>query len=282
MTINEVVRYINEHLTDELRLVDIAKLAGYSSWHLYDLFKECTGKPIMNYIREQRIRNASSEMANGRRLFDIALDYGFETQAGFYKAFNTIIGCPPSEYKSHELRSKCHQNTDLINNIYIGDDFMENVVIRVVKQSDAKDLWENIFSRNTPAEVEERIVGNLERMKTGEYIHFVAEVDGVVIGNMLFERDAHPLGRHKCSLFDVVVNPAFQRMGIAKRLFEKCKEHAKELGLKLITVHARGGTAAEEVYKRLGFIEAGRIPGGIIETWGSNDTFDDVFLYYKI
>lgn len=282
MTISEVVEYINEHLTDELRIVDIAKLAGYSSWHMYELFKKYTGKPIMTYIREQRIRNASLEMTEGRRLFDIAMDYGFETQAGFYKAFSAIIGCPPSEYENHELRSKRHENTELINNIHIGDDFMENVVIRTVKQSDSKDLWENIFSRNTPAEVEERIAGNIEKMKTGEYIHFVAEVDGVVIGNMLLSRETHPLGRHKCLLGDVVVNPTFQRMGIAKKLFEKCKESAKALGLKLITVNVRGGTAAEEVYKKLGFIEAGRIPGGIVESWGNNDTFDDIFLYQTI
>lgn len=282
MTINDVVKYINENLMDELRLANIAKLAGYSSGHLSELFKKHTGKSIMFYIRDRRMEAALSEMRKGRRILDIACDYGFETQAGFYKAFNTIIGCAPSEYKSHELRGKYRKNIYSTEHAYIGDDFMKNVVIRPVKQNDAKELWENIFSRNTPAEVEERIAGNLERMKNGEYIHYVAEVEGAVIGNMLFIRDAHPLGRHKCTIGDVVVNPAFQRRGIAKRLLEKCKEHARKLGLKLITVNVRGGTIAEEVYKKLGFVEAGRIPEGIIETWGSNDAFDEVVLYQKV
>jgi AraC-like DNA-binding protein/predicted N-acetyltransferase YhbS len=282
VTINEVVFYIDEHLTDDLRLVDIAKLAGYSPWHLYELFKILTGKPIMSYIRERKIRCASQETVSGRRLYDIAMDYGFETQAGFYKAFNSVIGCPPSEYKSHELRGVHRQNTELINNINMGVDFMENVIIREVRQTDAKDLWENIFSRNTPQEVEERIAGNLVKMKSGDYIHFVAEVDGVVIGNMSFNKETHPLYAHKCFLGDVVVNPAFQRMGIAKKLFESCKKQAVQQGLKLITVTTRGGTDVEEVYKKLGFIEAGRIPNGIIETWGDKNLFDEVFFYIEL
>lgn len=77
MTISEVVRYVEENLTEDLRLVDIAKMVGYSPWHLYDLFKKQTGKPIMTYIRELRIKKAASEMTSGRRLFDIAVEYGF-------------------------------------------------------------------------------------------------------------------------------------------------------------------------------------------------------------
>lgn len=282
MTINEAVQYIDENLTEDLRLVDIAKMVGYSPWHLYELFKKHTGKPIMTYIREARIKKAASEMVSGRRLFDIAVDYGFDTQAGFYKAFDTVIGCSPSDYASHELRGIRHENTELINNIRIGDDFLKNIIIREVKQTDAKDLWENIFSRNTPEEVEERIANNIIKMKSGSCIQFVAEVDGVVIGNMKLDKEEFALHEHRCSLGDVVVNPAFQGMGIARKLLEGCKQQAKSWGLKLLTVHVRGGTPAEEVYKKLGFIEAGRIPKGIIEPWNDNNTFDDVFMYQEI
>ncbi|MFT3951621.1 MAG: GNAT family N-acetyltransferase [Oscillospiraceae bacterium] len=282
MTVSEVVAYINAHLTDELQLVDTAKLAGYSPWHLCEQFKKSTGKSIMTYIREKRIQNALSEIMSDRRLFDIALEYGFETQAGFYKAFHAIVGCSPLAYKNHELRGKRRENTDLVNHIIIGGDFMEHVIIRTLKQTDAKDLWENIFSRNTPAEVEARIANNLEQMKKGEQVCYVAEADGVVIGNISLIRESHALYRHRCSLDDVVVNPAFQGMGIARELFETCKKYALGMGLKLITINVRGGTTAEEVYKHLGFIEAGRIPNGIVETWGSNLTYDDVFLYQNI
>lgn len=282
MTIREVLRYIDKNLTDDLRLVDIAKMVGYSPWHLYELYKKHTGKPIMTHIREMRIKKAAVEITSGRRLYDIAMDYGFETQAGFYKAFHTVIGCSPSDYARHELRAARRQNTELVNGIRIGDDFLKNVIIREAKQTDAKDLWENIFSRNTPAEVEERIANNIIKMKSGNCIQYVAEVDGVVIGNILLEKEEFALHEHRCSLGDVVVNTAFQGLGIAGKLLEGCKQQAKSWGLKLITVHVRGGTPAEEVYKKLGFIEAGRIPKGIVESWNENKTYDDVFMYQEI
>lgn len=209
--INEAVQYIDENLTEDLRLVDIAKMVGYSPRHLHELFKKQTGKPIMTYIREARIKKAASEMTSGKRLYDIAVDYGFDTQAGFYKAFDAIIGCSPSDYASHEIRGIRHQNIELVNNIIIGDDFMENVIIRKVRQSDAKDLWENIFSRNTPAEVEERIASNIENMKTGDYVNMVAEFDGVVVGNMLLQRETHPL----------VVSISLQRLNLIVATFGK-------------------------------------------------------------
>lgn len=277
-----MVLYINEHLMDNLRLIDIARVAGYSPWHLCELFKNHTGKPIMKYIREEKIKSASKETTSNRRLYDIAMDYGFETQAGFYKAFNAVIGCTPLEYKNHELRGINNKNIELINKIILGADIMENVIIREVKQTDAKDLWENIYSRNTPEEVEERVANSIRKMQSGEGIHLVAEVDGVVIGNMLLKRETHPLYAHKCSLDDVVVNPAFQGMGIAKSLFNECKNVAVRKGLKLVTVSCRGGTPAEEVYKKLGFIEAGRIPNGIIESWGDMNTFDEIYFYQEL
>lgn len=185
-------------------------------------------------------------------------------------------------YIDEHLSGIHKQSTKLTNSIRIGDDFLKNVIIREVKQSDAKNLWENIFSRDTPVEVEERISNSIIKMKAGNCVHLVAEVDGVVIGNILIEKEEFVLHSHRCSLADVVVNTAFQGMGTAKKLLECAKQQAKKLGLKLLTVHVRGGTPAEEVYKKLGFIEAGRIPKGIVEPWKDNKTFDDVSMYQEL
>lgn len=44
----------------------------------------------------------------------------------------------------------------------------------------------------------------------------------------------------------------------------------------------RGGTPVETVYRKLGFIEYGRLPNGLIESWGEHDVYDEVFFYMRL
>lgn len=159
---------------------------------------------------------------------------------------------------------------------------MEKLIIREVRQSDAKDLQKSIFPLNTPEEVEERVSGSIRMADAGEGINLVAEADGVVIGTMTMQKETMSLHAHICSLNSVVVVPDFQRTGIARKMFNECKKIAAEKGFKLITVSCRAGTPAEEVYKRLGFIEIGRVPNGLVEPWGDKRAFDEVFFYQEV
>lgn len=281
--LQRVIAYIDGHLKDDLSIAALADIAGYSPWHLYHLFIGCTGTPVMEYIRVRRLQSALDELAHGRRLYDIAVDYGFATQAGFYKAFQRHFGCSPSRYRIHKQRQINKQIDPVLLNVARGGENMQDrVIIRIVQEGDAEDLWENIFSRNTLNEVKDRIANYLQVYAAEKTVPLVAEVDGHVIGVMCVTFDQHPLGAHRCSLGDVVVNPGFQRMGIARRLFEECKVRAVAKGRSMITVSTRGGTTAETVYHKLGFIEYGRLPNGIIERppfWETECAYDEVMLY---
>lgn len=52
----------------------------------------------MEYIRSRRLSLAANELFSGRKIIDIALDYGFETQSGFAKAFRKEFGYSPTQY----------------------------------------------------------------------------------------------------------------------------------------------------------------------------------------
>ncbi|MEN6614060.1 MAG: GNAT family N-acetyltransferase [Armatimonadota bacterium] len=158
----------------------------------------------------------------------------------------------------------------------------DRTTIRIVQTEDAQDLWENVYSRNTLNEVEDRVAGNLWAYSEDKALPLVAEVDGHVIATMYIAFDEHPLRSHICTLHDVVVNPGFQRMGIARSLFEECKALAAKNGKNTICISVRGGTTAETVYRKLGFTEYGRLPNGITESWGEHSTFDEVFFYMPL
>jgi len=96
----KIIKYIDTNITNEINIDEIAGMAGYSPNHIYRLFNVYSPYPIMEYIRRKRLYAAANEIYSGKKLYDIALDYGYESPSGFYKAFKSVLNCSPSEYKN--------------------------------------------------------------------------------------------------------------------------------------------------------------------------------------
>lgn len=95
------IAYIEDHLKEDLTAETLAGIAGFSAYHYSRVFHAYVGKPVMEYIRCRRLAYAVVELAQGKRIIDIALEYGFETHNGFSKAFRKIYGCSPEKYRLH-------------------------------------------------------------------------------------------------------------------------------------------------------------------------------------
>jgi len=157
-----------------------------------------------------------------------------------------------------------------------------NITIRTVKISDVEDLQKNIYSRNSLDQVKETISKSLEKLKLGTAFHLVAEVDGVVVGNMIVELNQHALEKHRGELFAVVVNPRYQKRGIARFLLNECKKLCLENGILILGASVREGTPVETVYRKLGFIQYGKLSQGLKETWDDKRIFDQIFFYMDL
>lgn len=90
--------YIEENLQAEITAAELAKAAGFSLFHYYRLFQQATGLPVMQYILRRRLLHGVYAMKQGSTKIDAALLYGFDTYAGFYKAFCREFGATPSEF----------------------------------------------------------------------------------------------------------------------------------------------------------------------------------------
>ena len=281
MDVDKLLTYIEQNIKEEISLVDLAEVVHYSPRQIYYIVKEATGMPVMSYIRSRRLINAATEIAQGRRLIDVAVDYGFETQAGFYKAFLLQIGCSPKEYQYHEQLHLAHKNYPFIEKLAMEESMMDEIIIRKVMQKDVRSIWENIFSRNTPEEVEQRIAESIKEIEAGRRIHLVAVIEDNVIGNIVLMKEQHVLYSHRCSLADIVVNPAFQKQGLATRLFEEGCKYASELDFQHVTTTCRGD-GTEYFYQSLGMRECGRIPDGIFEPWGEFKKYDEIILMKQL
>jgi ribosomal protein S18 acetylase RimI-like enzyme len=158
----------------------------------------------------------------------------------------------------------------------------DTIAIRPVERGDVADLQENCFSMNTLEEVEERVEKTIQMSEEGSGARLVAEVDGKVVGTVMLSRRAHPLYAHRAEVDDVVVHGDYQRRGIARRLIAECRARAESMGVEIFEIGVRGGTPAEEVYRRLGFIEYARLPGGIKEPGDGGNVFDEVLFYLLV
>lgn len=159
---------------------------------------------------------------------------------------------------------------------------MGDITVRPVRLSDVPDLRQNCFSMNTVEQVQSRIKANVQDAEEQGGLQLVVEVDGVVVGTGGMKRHSHPLEAHRAELVDLVVHGDYRRQGIARRLVEECYRHAASLGIEILETSCRAGTPAEQVYPRLGFIEWGRLPRGIIEPWGERTAYDLVCFYRPV
>ncbi len=90
--------YIEDNLQAEITAAELADIAGFSLFHYYRLFQQATGLPVMQYILRRRLLHGVYAMKQGSTKVDAALRFGFDTYAGFYKAFCREFGSTPSEF----------------------------------------------------------------------------------------------------------------------------------------------------------------------------------------
>lgn len=99
--IQKTIDYIDENIKEDFTVDTLASIAGFSTYHYYKIFSSFVHLSVMDYVVKRKLQFALNELNNGGKVIDIAMDYGFETHAGFNKAFKRSFGYPPSLYRRH-------------------------------------------------------------------------------------------------------------------------------------------------------------------------------------
>jgi GNAT superfamily N-acetyltransferase len=127
----------------------------------------------------------------------------------------------------------------------------------------------------------------LERGEAEQYWHgalrpgvvlLVAERNGRVVGTAQLELAGKVNGRHRAEVNKVLVHPACQRQGIGRRLMTEIEAVARREGRTLLHLDTREGDPSNDVYRSLGWTEAGRIPRWARSAAG---TLDGTVFYFK-
>ncbi|MBH2903463.1 helix-turn-helix domain-containing protein [Serratia ureilytica] len=98
--IHDLLDWIETHLDQPLLLDNVAAKSGYSKWHLQRMFRSTTGHALGSYIRERRLSQAAQALrSTPRPILDIALQYHFDSQPSFSRAFKKQFGKTPAVYR---------------------------------------------------------------------------------------------------------------------------------------------------------------------------------------
>lgn len=243
--INYVENFINKHLQSEFTLNEIASYCGYSPSHFSHKFKEITNQSVMEYVREKRIFAAAELIKNGANICSTAMLYGFETHAGFTKAFHAVLGCSPKYYMAHFYG-------DYWKGFYSMDN--SKIIIRPIKLDDVNDLWENVYSAMTPKEILDiKITPAIEHEKSKTGIELAAEVDGRVVMTLPMAKPFWiPIG----FLFDNdYLIRGDKRDDLMKMLLDEMKTKCKEMDISVLVSPQRTNSENIKAFLMLGFKE---------------------------
>ncbi len=102
---NSVLRWVENHLDEDLSVDRLADIACYSRFHFQRLFKLHTGKTIGAYCTRLRLHRAAQQMLTGTLpLTDVAAVAGFENQPSFNRAFRQQFAVTPSAFLRQQLQ----------------------------------------------------------------------------------------------------------------------------------------------------------------------------------
>ncbi len=94
-------KFIEEHSSEELSLIKVAKAVHMNANYLSENFKQVTGINFVEYVARTRFKTASDLLRNPNlRISEIAFAAGFQSLSQFNRVFKRFSGKSPTQYRA--------------------------------------------------------------------------------------------------------------------------------------------------------------------------------------
>ncbi|CAB3757387.1 Transcriptional activator NphR [Paraburkholderia solisilvae] len=94
-------RWLRAHLSEPLRIGDLAAHCGFGLRRFHQLFIEAFGETPHRYLQRLRLDTSMTLLVDPRRsLSDVALDVGFGDQSAYTHAFTRRFGIAPGQWRA--------------------------------------------------------------------------------------------------------------------------------------------------------------------------------------
>ena len=96
--------YINDHISEEITIGDLAKAASFSPWYARRIFIKYLDMTPAVYIRRLKLSKSALRLRDEScQILDVALNMGFGSVDGYQRAFRREFGVNPKEYSTSPI-----------------------------------------------------------------------------------------------------------------------------------------------------------------------------------
>ncbi len=105
--VQKVKQFIDTNYRDEIRLTQLADIAGMSSSSFSRFFKLHTGRNLSDYIIDLRLGHACRLLVDSTNsVAEISYGCGFNNLSNFNRIFKKRKGCSPSEFRDNYRKTR--------------------------------------------------------------------------------------------------------------------------------------------------------------------------------
>jgi len=137
--IQKTVDYIEEKVSEEIKIETLANMAALSQFYFQRLFKRLVKRPVNEYIKLRRLARASEVLQDkNNRIIDVALAFGFSSHETFTRAFKDAYGITPEEYRATPVRLNQISKPELLLNYTMIDEdvplITDSIVLEITRR----------------------------------------------------------------------------------------------------------------------------------------------------
>lgn len=97
---NDAIDAIDERLTAEIDIAELARMTLTSEYHFRRVFSALAGMPVSEYVRRRRMTIGAADVLDGVPLADLAVRFGYGSADAFSRAFRSVHGIGPEQARS--------------------------------------------------------------------------------------------------------------------------------------------------------------------------------------
>ena len=164
---NLAIDYIEDNLTDELYEKEITRITGYSFPMFSRIFLIISGYSLSEYIKLRKMTNAAIDLKNSdKRIIDIAIKYGYNSQDSFALAFKNFHKLTPGQVKRGQ---KYQYFPRIYFSISVQGGNQMDIKIEKKKALKVADIKSDVTKSSNFPKIWDRLVEKVSREKYEEF-----------------------------------------------------------------------------------------------------------------
>ncbi len=95
-----IIQYIKDHISEQIKLEDVAHFCNYSTSYISRNFNKVVGMSFNTYVNKMRIEISKNYLSmTDKTIVDIATTVGFDDSSYYCKVFQQLLSMTPTEFR---------------------------------------------------------------------------------------------------------------------------------------------------------------------------------------